>query len=303
MAPLKVAIAGATGNLGVPILDALLDANFPVTVLTRKGSSNASKLPSNPNITIKEVDYGSVSDLTAALKGIDAVVSTLATEVVGTQTLLIDAAIAAGVSRFIPSEFGSDTANPKTAALPVFKFKVDTAKYLQSKVAENPSFSYTLILNGAFFDWGLQAGFVINPAKHSAVLYDGGDRPFSTTTLATIGKAVVGVLNHLPETANRPVYVHDTATTLNKLIGYAKEKDGKEWDVSTKSTDEIFQESFAELQKGKDANIGAAMVGFIRKALYGEGYGGDYTGRTDNALLGIPEKSEAEVKALVQSFV
>ncbi|KAH0843627.1 hypothetical protein AYO21_05414 [Fonsecaea monophora] len=302
MAPVKVAVAGATGNVGLPVIQALLDANYSVTALTRKGSNSASKLPQSSNLTVKEVDYTSVSDLKAALEGIKVVVSTLATTSIGEQYPLIDASIAAGVERILPSEFGSDLDNPKTAALPVFKYKVEVQNYLKAKVKENPNFSYTLLYTGPFFDWGLEHGFFLNPAKHSGVLYNGGDAKFSTTTLKTIGRAVVGVIEHLAETANRAVYVHDTVTTQNKLIAYAKEKDGKEWDTSVKSTKDVYQESLDELTKGGD--IGKAMVGFILSGIFGgDETGASYEGRTDNALLGIKELSEQEVKEVVQRFV
>ncbi|KIY00487.1 uncharacterized protein Z520_04172 [Fonsecaea multimorphosa CBS 102226] len=302
MAPVKVAVAGATGNIGLPVVKALLDANYSVIALTRKGSNSASKLPQSSNLAVKEVDYTSVPDLTAALEGVKVVVSTLATSSIGEQNPLIDASIAAGVERFLPSEFGSDTCNPKTAALPVFKFKVATQEYLKTKVSENPKFSYTLVITGPFFDWGLQHGFFLNPAKHTGTLYNGGDVVFSTTTLGSIAQAVVGVVGHLAETANRPVYVHDTATTQNKLIAYAKEKDGKDWDTSVKSTKDIYQESMTELTKGGD--IGKAMVGFILSSIFGgEEMGGTFVGRTDNALLGLKELSEQQVKEIIQSLV
>ncbi|EXJ72763.1 uncharacterized protein A1O5_03910 [Cladophialophora psammophila CBS 110553] len=302
MAPLKVAVAGATGNLGLPVVNALVAANYPITVLTRKGSNSASKLPQSSNITIKEVDYSSIPELTAALEGVKVVVSTLATTSVGEQNPLIDASVAAGVERFLPSEFGSDTCNPKTAALPVFKYKVATQDYLKAKVKENPNFSYTLVITGPFFDWGLQHGFVLNPAKHSGTLYNGGDAKFSTTTLKSIGQAVVGVIEHLAETANRPVYVNDTVTTQNKLIAYAKEKDGKDWDAPVKMTKVLYQESMDELTKGGD--IGKAMVGFILSGIFGgEETGGSFEGRTDNELLGLKGLSEQEVKEIVQSNV
>ncbi len=37
------------------------------------------------------------------------------------QINVINAAIAAGIKRFIPSDFGSDTTNPKACALPVYR--------------------------------------------------------------------------------------------------------------------------------------------------------------------------------------
>ncbi|EXJ95143.1 hypothetical protein A1O1_00262 [Capronia coronata CBS 617.96] len=301
---IKVAQAGASGSLGLPVLKNLLAAGYPVTVLTRKGSSSASKLPQDPNLTIREVDYSDVASLTEALQGITVVVSTLGTESVETQKPLIDAAVAAGVTRFIPSEFGSDTLNPKAKQLAFYKGKVDTVAYLQAKAEQSGSgFSYTQIINGPFFDWGLQVGFMLNLAKHSAVVFNGGDVPFSTTTLDTIGKAVVGVIRHLDETANRPVYVQDALVTQNKLIQYAKDKDGVEWSITHKDTEDAKREGLAELAKGPDANMWVAISGLLASALYNEEYGCNFTGRLDNELLGIKGYSDDEVRKLVESLL
>jgi len=297
----KVAVAGATGNLGLPLVKVLLAAGYSVTVLTRKGSDSAAKLPKASNINVVEVDYTSVPSLTEVLKGHTAVVSTLATTSVGSQNPLIDAAVAAGVSRFIPSEFGSDTLNPKSAALPVFKYKVETQKYLEAAASKNPSFTYTFICNGPFLDWGLKVGFIVNFTKHSATVFNGGDVPFSATNLETIGQAVVGVIQHPAETANRAVYIQDALVTQNQLIQYAKDKDGVEWDITHKSTEKTREESFAELAKGPDGNVGGAMIGFLTSAIFGEGYGGDYTGHLDNELLGLKGLTDAEVRSLVES--
>ena len=61
------------------------------------------------------------------------------------QTRIIDAAIAAGVKRFIPSEFGSDSKNEKSKVLPIFGPKVAVRKYLDEKIAANPDFTYTIV--------------------------------------------------------------------------------------------------------------------------------------------------------------
>lgn len=299
---IKVALAGATGNVGIPILNALLAADYDVVVLTRKGSSSTSKLPKSSNITIKEVDYSSVDDLTSALQGVKVVVSTLATASIGEQNPLIDASVAAKVSRFLPSEFGSDTANPWVSKLPVFGAKIATQDYLKSKASESSSFSYTFLITGPFFDWGLEHGFILNPKSHSGTRFNGGDVKFSATTLKSIGTAVAGVVGHLDETKNRAVYVRDTTTTQNQLIAYAKEKDGKEWDAPTKSTKDVYEESLQGLQSGGD--IGKAMVGFILSGIFGgEETGSSFEGRDDSELLGVKGFSDAQVKELVQSFV
>jgi putative NADH-flavin reductase len=100
----KVALAGASGSLGKPVLEHLLSGNFSVTVLTREDST--STFPAG--VVVVKVDYTSKENLTAALEGQHALISTLATEVISSQDILIKAAIAARVYRIIPSEFGSD---------------------------------------------------------------------------------------------------------------------------------------------------------------------------------------------------
>lgn len=95
----KVALAGASGSLGKPVLEHLLSSNFTVTVLTREDST--STFPTG--VKVVKVDYSSEEGLTAALQGQDALISTLATA--GAQDILIKAAIAARVYRIIPSEF------------------------------------------------------------------------------------------------------------------------------------------------------------------------------------------------------
>src|SRR4051794_20236823 len=184
-----VAVAGASGNLGPAIINQLLAAGFIVTALTRADSR--STFP--PAVKVVPVDYDSLDSLTAALKDQDAFVSTLATLAVGAQIRLVDAAIAAGVKRFIPSEFGSNNHNPLARGLPVFAEKVKVQEYLAQKVQERGSeeFSYTCVYNSAFFDWGLKVGFLLGKER-----YDGGERKFSATRLETIGKAVAGVLKY-----------------------------------------------------------------------------------------------------------
>jgi len=68
----NVAIAGAAGNIGSPLLKALVDSGeFVVTVLTRAGSK--ATYPASAKVVV--VDFESVESLTAGLKGQDALVS------------------------------------------------------------------------------------------------------------------------------------------------------------------------------------------------------------------------------------
>ena len=65
---------------------------------------------------------------------------------------LIDAAIKAGVKRFIPSEFGIDKGDDQVVKLvPFLAFKQDVLDYLISK--EETGLTWTGIITGGFFDW------------------------------------------------------------------------------------------------------------------------------------------------------
>lgn len=303
MSSIRVAIAGATGSAGIPIVHALLAAKHKVTALSRTGSSASSKLPNHANLSIVEVDYNSIPSLTSALKGHTVVIASLPVETpIGSQNSIIDACIEAGVTRFFPAEFGTDTNNPRCMELPVFANKMQTLEYLRAKVATNPAFSYTALCPGAFLDWGLEVGFLVDPRTHSATIYDGGDRPFSTTTLATIGKAVVSVISRLDETKNRHVYIQDMSLTQNKLIAAAKNLDGKNWDLRHTSSAAAKADGYAELEKEKP-DIRKGLFPLLHLSVLGEGYGGDFSAHLDNELLGITGMGDKELQGLVAKYL
>lgn len=214
-----------------------------------------------------------------------------------TQVLLIKASIAAGVKRFIPSEFSSNIGNPKSATLPVYQSKIAVHELLKRLASENPGFTYTLIRNGPFLDWCLMKGFFVDFKGTTTPFYDGGDRRFSTTTLDTIGRAVVGVLQHLEETRNRAVLVHDLVTTQREILAIAEKlAPGRKWtpvDVSTADMEAVARGKYA---KGV-VDLGASM-GFLMRAVFGDGYGGEFE-EVDNEMLGIPLKTDKELEEMI----
>ncbi|KAL8687719.1 MAG: hypothetical protein Q9218_006191 [Villophora microphyllina] len=294
----KVALAGATGNLGPAILEQLLKAGFNVTVLTRTGSNHS--FPSS--VHVAHVDYDSVDSLAHALQGQDAVVSTLASVAIAVQLNLVHAAAKAHVKRFLPSEFGSNTLNEKAAALPVFADKVKVQEALKKEAASS-GMTYTLVCTGPFLDWGIKVGFIENLKGKSIDLFDGGDRYFSATTLTTIGKAVAGVLHHPDETKNRAVYVHDTVPTLKKLSAFGKKATDHqpgEWKENTVSIDDLYQKAWAELKKPQpDPTV--FVYNFLKTSIWGYGYGNHFE-HTDNALLGIKEISDADLQDMINGL-
>ncbi|KAL6851822.1 hypothetical protein J3F83DRAFT_757529 [Trichoderma novae-zelandiae] len=301
--PVQVAVAGATGAAGIPIVIELLKAGHLVTALSRSESNRSSKLPKHPHLSIVEVDYDSEASLTAALQGHAVVIATLPVATpIGSQDTLIDAAVAAGVTRFFPAEFGTDTNNDNCMKLPVFANKVHALTYLKDKVAKHPSFSYTALCTGSFLDWGLEAGFLVHPKTHTATIYDDGNLPFSTTTLPTVSKAVVSIINHLEETKNRHVYVHDAVVTQNKLIQLTKRIDGKDWQLTYVDSAAVSAKAHLEFQK-PNADITKGLMPLLHISVLAKGYGGDFSGRLDNKLLGLKEMSDEELENVIAKYL
>lgn len=151
MSPIKnVLIIGAGGRLGPSILSAFeADPHFTVSVLAR----HSSKSTFSSHLKVHRIgdDYPE-AELLEAFKGQDAVISAIATSAAVQQKAIIDAAIKAGVKRFVPSEFGSDTRNKKALAInPLFfKGKLETVEYLKEK--EKEGLTWTAFVTGPFFE-------------------------------------------------------------------------------------------------------------------------------------------------------
>ncbi|KAG4443102.1 hypothetical protein IFR05_001428 [Cadophora sp. M221] len=294
----NVAVLGAGGALGTPVLKAILDSGkFNVTVIVRPASTSTFA----SSVKVVKADYSSLDSLTSALKGQDAVVSTVGMEGLTGQSVLIDAAIAAGVKRILPSEFGSDLNNPKTALQPVFAYKVALRKNLEEKIAAGADITYTYVINSGFLDWGLDHSFLLDWKSPEPKLYNGGEFEFSSTTLTSVGQAVLGVLSHPEETKNRSVYVQDIVISQKKLLELAgKVAPERKWTPVTVSLDE--QEKWANERIAAGDYSMPVMVTYLFVILFQDGYGSRMT-KTDNELFGIKPKTEADVEAIFKELM
>lgn len=296
----KVALAGATGNLGPAILKALLDAGFDVTVLSREGSTSADSLASHPNQKIAKVNFDNVDSMTSALKGVEGLVSNLSSSALLTQKPLIDAAIAAGVKRFLPSDFGSDLTVESNQSIPLNTAKVEIHRYLVEQSGAHPEFSYTGVHTGPFFDWCLRYGLYGNFTTHEVTLWDGGNTEFSTTTLTSVGKAVVGVFKNLEATKNQELRVADTTITQNELIDIVKGIDGAEWTTKTASTSEAYRAALEEIKKPQP-NMEIFIYNQLYRIMFSEDQGVSFKGRLNNDKVGLPLMTKNQVKEVIRS--
>lgn len=148
----NIAIYGAGGNnIGHHILKALASqpAHFSVSVIAR--ASSKTTFPANVNV-IRLPESPSHSDLVAAFKGQDAVVCAVGYPAKLEEPKLIDAAVAAGVKRFLPSEYGLNNSLPAAKELnEIFASKARVMDYLKTK--EPQGLSWTCVATGMWLDW------------------------------------------------------------------------------------------------------------------------------------------------------
>jgi hypothetical protein len=76
-------------------------------------------------------------------------------------------------------------------------------------------------------------------ANHKATIWDSGDVKISTTTRATIGKAVAAVLAQPEKTANQFLFISSFEITQNELVASLEKATGVgKWDLEHISGDE-----------------------------------------------------------------
>ncbi len=107
-----IVVAGATGNLGFRLVKALIarDARVVALIRTKTDQEKLERLEAL-GVKLAEVNLNDASEVARAMIGADCVVSVVAglrDVVVDAQAVLLEAAILAGVPRFIPSDFSSD---------------------------------------------------------------------------------------------------------------------------------------------------------------------------------------------------
>ncbi|KAK3313149.1 hypothetical protein B0H66DRAFT_584878 [Apodospora peruviana] len=299
VSPIKtVAVLGGSGNLGPFIVQELVAAGFAVTGVTREASTNSTpKFPDG--LPVKSVDYGSLDALKMAFDGQDAVVSIVGAPGIGAQKLAVDAALAAGVKRFIPSEFGINTR--KVRGTPIGKIvagKIDVVDYLQEKAKKNPSFTWTGLSTGLFFDVALKIGAAgINLKDKTATVIDSGNEKWQASQRSHIGKAVAAILHHPEETANKYLGTASFNLSQNELIDLVEELTGVKLTVTHASSADVQKAGEEKLAQGDFR----AFLDFLRAHNHADGAGNALTGGA-NELIGLPYEDLREVvKGLLPS--
>lgn len=147
-----IVLAGGTGKLGQRIAWYLRQQGADVRALIRQGStsSQGAAFLREQGVSLVEVDFAEPDKLEAACEGATCVVSALSglrDVIVDAQTQLLQAAVAAGVPRFIPSDYCIDYAKLP----PGSNRNLDLRREFNQRLNLAP-IAATSVLNGMFTD-------------------------------------------------------------------------------------------------------------------------------------------------------
>lgn len=110
-------------------------------------------------MAVKSADYTDVKSLTAALQGQHALVEAFNPAAAVHQRVVIQAALAAGISHIITPDFSGDTFSDHVDEILIFEPKRSAQRELENIVAASGSrLSWTAIVVGPWYDWIIEAG-------------------------------------------------------------------------------------------------------------------------------------------------
>lgn len=221
-----VTVFSATGVAGSACVEELLAQDlFKVRVLLREG--NASEKSSSGlilsseekqkkwkdwqerGVELRSADINSVEELVPALEGTDYLVSCVPLYATESQYPLIYAAKAAGVERFVPSEFGFIYEWESRQPTLTVHSRIARQKVFIQRMIEMAGMDYTIIPAGLWPEY-----YMLEPV---GVMGDGNQK-FSWSTGKDVGRIIPHVLAH-PASRNAICPVAATAyCTWNELL-------------------------------------------------------------------------------------
>jgi nucleoside-diphosphate-sugar epimerase len=296
----NILLLGPSGSIGSLILRALdEEPDFNLTLLKR--ASSKAELPSHLK-TIKIADTFPTDDLISAFRGQDVIINCITYPADVDQYRLVDAATAAGVKRYIPSEYGLNNARPEPQALSsVFREKGEVQAYLRSKANEG-AIEWMSISCGMWLRWSMAHEFLgMHVGEKKFVLWDDGEGMFSCTTEENTAAGLIRALKSPEDTKNRTVYLSDFAISQNQLLESIERIQGVKY-----ATESIDSHAYvAEKQAAVAAGDRYAVYSLIETGFVTGRYGGhlEKEGEIMNGKLGLPKKSLDEVvEAGLKSF-
>ncbi len=223
-----IIIAGATGDLGGRIVEALLKKDADVRAIVRI-STDLGKVKKLEQMGVKvfKIDMSDVKEIAKACEGAFCVISALAglhDVIINTQKKLLDGAVMAGVSHFIPSDFSIDFTNLEVGKNRNLDLRREFHQYL-----EEAPIASTIIFNGPFMDL-LTDKMPMILDKQKWILYWGEpDQSIDFTTMDDTAEFTANVA--LDDNTPQFLRIAGDQITPRQMVNIVSEIKGKEFSL------------------------------------------------------------------------
>ena len=219
-----IVVAGATGDLGARITSALVARGARVRALVRHDAGDAAlRQVRELGAGMAIADVADVAAVADAVRGADCVVSALnglREVIVERQSVLLDAAVAAQVPRFISSDYSADF----TTSPPGTNRNLDLRREFMGR-ADRAPIRVTSILNGAFMDLLGAEMPIIQPRIRRVLFWGDADQLLDFTTKDdvadfTAAAALDASSPRVLRVAGDTLSARDLAETLTRATGH-----------------------------------------------------------------------------------
>ena len=215
-----VLVAGATGDLGRRVVRELLARDARVLALTR--GTGAATDPLDELVEVVTAGYGDHRALTAAVTGADVVVSAVSGTrpvIVDAQRALLKAAVAAGVPRFMPSDYSADYRSIPPGSNRNFELRREFAADVDAAPIRATS-----VLNGMFTDLLTGDAPLVLFDRKRVLFWSSADQVLDFTTKDDVAHVVARVAldpeaPRVVEVAGDRVTARQVARTMSELTG------------------------------------------------------------------------------------
>ena len=214
----RILIVGATGHLGRELVAAGRQQGADLHALVRPATRrDPDKMKALGDVTIHEGDLSDEDSLRRASSGMDVVISAVGGMQIGEEAGLVRAVKAAGVQRFVPSDFGLDpvAAGPGSCAL------FDAKKAVQDSV-KAAGIPYTFIHANAFFSyWAFSLGDITRLGgklpPDEVNVYGDGNVLGALNSVPDIARVTIRAV-HDPRMRNQELHIRANTITQNLLV-------------------------------------------------------------------------------------
>ncbi|KAF8597108.1 NAD-P-binding protein [Ceratobasidium sp. AG-I] len=235
-----VAVAGASGFVGVEVVKALLElGGFEVRIFVRSSAvgSPKSKDFESRGASLHVVSYDDEQSLVDALNGVDVLISAVPAEgLVTIQTQLIKASKVAGVQLFLPSEYGGYFDDIPNHPSPLLE-----DKKVARKVAAEVGVPVLVFRTGAFPEYNFVPSLGWKPDEGKVTLWGDGNTINSWTTMrsAAVWLANVFKLHPITSLQNTDLKIEGAAVSHNDVVKIWEQKHSAKLNVEYRPAEEL----------------------------------------------------------------